>query len=130
MYGENITNHIVAEVMRGLAIQYADHFRSELGIADKSVQSITKVFESILTGCTQVYEIQHLNKNHIQIVLETFEPFGSDTPEDLRLAFFKFFSMATRVLNGRVEISRRVQTGQHGGVTEIWDLKDTGRWLW
>ena len=130
MYGENTANYIIAEVMRGLAIQYADHFRSELDIANKSVQSISQVFESILTGCTPVHTSQQLNENHVQIALETFEPFGSDAPEDLRSAFFQFFAMATRVLNGRVEISRRVQVGRHGDVVELWDLKDTGRWLW
>lgn len=130
MYGENTANYILAEVMRGLAIQYADQFRAEIGLVDKSVQSITKTFDSILTGCTQVHTSQELSENHCRIVLETFEPFGEHAPEDLRLAMFQFFAMATRVLNGRVQITRSIQVGSHGAINEVWDLKDTGKWLW
>lgn len=130
MYGENITNFIVSEVMRGLAIQYADQFRTELGLTDKSAKSIAMVFDSILKGCTQMHETSRINDNHYQITLHTFEPFGNDAPEELRMAFFNFFSMATRVLNGRVSITREVSSDSENAKKETWKIKDTGTWLW
>jgi hypothetical protein len=130
MYGENTTNYIVSEVMRGLAIQYADHFRQELRLADNSVKSVAATFEGVLTGCTQNVSCQRIDDSHYQLVLKSFEPFDTQAPENLRLAFFQFYDMATRVLNGRVRITRRVDADQQAGTIEVWDLRDTGQWLW
>lgn len=130
MYGENATNYIVSEVMRGLAIQYADQLRSGLGLPDNSVRSITETFAAILTGCTQTNTVERIEDKHFRLTVHSFEPLDNESPEDLRQAFFNFYSMATRVLNGRVQISRRVQSDSELGTYEIWDLIDTGKWIW
>lgn len=130
MYGENATNYMVSEVMRGLAIQYAEHFARELGVPDNSLQSIAATLNGILKGCTQVVETEHITDSHSRLTLRSFEPFENDTPEDLRLAFFQFYAMATRVLNGRVRIERQVKGDSQFGTYEVWDIRDTGNWLW
>jgi hypothetical protein len=130
MYGENCANYILAESMRGLAIQYIHQFRDDAEVQGSDLQSVISVIVSILRGCDQDFVIETLDQRRGRIVLKTFKPFDLTAPEELRASHFQFFQMGVRVLNGHISIQRHVELSMSGEKVEIWELQDHGKWIW
>ncbi len=130
MYGENATNYLVAEAMRGLAIQFAHELRRDVGIEGNDVASLAATLAAASHAFGQTFESVALSPSHHRLVIESFKPFDDDAPEALRAAFFEFQVMAVRMWNGRVSITRRAEDVGGDRAREVWDLEDQGRWLW
>jgi len=71
-------------------------------------------------------KLERIGNNRAAITMKTYKPFDPDAPETIRRAFFAFPEIVTRVLNGRVRITRAME----GKETEVWTLEDTGGWLY
>jgi hypothetical protein len=130
MYGENATNYLVAEAMRGLAIQFAHELRKDLGIEGNDVASLAATLTGAAIAFGQTFQSVALGPGRHRIIIDSFKPFDDDAPESLRAAFFEFQIMAVRIWNGRVSITRRAQSVGGDRAQEVWELEDHGRWIW
>ena len=124
-FGEWVTNFIVGETNRMLAVQYVHELKAMMGVEGKDVGAIATLFERLLDACYQDFSTEAPDAKRRRIVLKSFRPFGDDAPEGLRAACFQFQQMATRITNGRVRATRRRE-----GAGEVWEFEDTGRWLY
>ncbi|MFO0996072.1 MAG: hypothetical protein U1F33_05255 [Alphaproteobacteria bacterium] len=129
-YGEWVTNFLLGETMRCLAIQYVHEFQGAFGITGKDVASIAQLFAALLDACYQDFTAERIDDRRQRIVLRSFRPFDDDAPDGLRAACFQFQSMATRVLNGRIRATRRLEGVGSSKPVEIWEFEDMGRWLY
>jgi hypothetical protein len=130
LYGEKITNFIVQEAARCLAVQYAHELRADTGIEGRDVQAAAKFLGRILQACDQTFEIRKNSAKEYEIILETFKPFD-DVPSDaIRASFFQFQEMAVRLINGHLKIERCRESRAGAPHAEIWTITDTGRWRW
>ncbi|MFN0043613.1 MAG: hypothetical protein ACKVSF_10435 [Alphaproteobacteria bacterium] len=129
-YGEYVTNFIVGETARMLAVQYIHELKAMTGVAGKDVGAIASLFATVLDACYQDFTAEKISPTRHRIALRSYRPFGDDASEDLRAAFFQFQSMGTRILNGRVKATRHIESLGGAKTAEIWDFEDTGRWLY
>jgi hypothetical protein len=129
-YGIEAAAYLVAQTMRGLAIQYIHELKADQRIEGADVQAVTALFAGILAACRQNFTVESVSPTKTRILLRTYKPFDWEVPEKLRDAYFEFQRMGGRILNGRLKISRSV-TPEWGVVdSEIWEFEDTGHWLW
>lgn len=129
MYGENSACYMVSEAMRGIGIQYTSELNSLLGVSNNNLESIENMLTGLLRSCGQIFHLQRTSSKHFQIKLRTFKPFDESASDLLRSAFFAFPATAVRMMNGRVEIKRNMETID-GVPTEIWNVTNTEKWLW
>ena len=76
------------------------------------------------------YAVETLGANHRAISLRSYKPLEGDAIEEPRQAFFAFPSMCVRLMNGRVRMTRRLELDKGARDLEVWELEDTGRWLY
>jgi hypothetical protein len=129
-YGEYVTNFIAGETNRMLAVQYIHELKAMMGVEGKSVGAIAALFAALLDACYQDFARETLSPTRERIVLKSYRPFGDDAPEGLRAAFFQLQTMGTRILNGRVKATRRMEAVGGAKTAEVWEFEDTGRWLY
>jgi hypothetical protein len=125
-FGDEPTWYLVQQTCRGLAIQYAHDMGQRLGVTGTGARDVAQLLTGLLACCGQSFEHEDASATHQRIVLSSFKPFADDAPEGLRAAMFHFQAMSARVLNGQLRITRTVD----GPTREVWDIEDTGRWLW
>lgn len=129
-FGLDATAYIIAQTMRGIAIQYIHELKHDLAIEGNDVHSVAEVFAGILRACRQDFEISRVSPRHARIILKSYRPFDWELPDNLRDAQFEFQRMGTRILNGRIRVSRSF-TPSYGAIeAETWDFEDAGHWLW
>lgn len=124
MFGQQVTYYLVSQVMRGVAIQFTHEFKYEMGIEGSDAKSVAAFLYGLQRACGQ--DVQLAESRHLhRIILRTHLPFDIDASEGLRRATFEFAVMATRLINGRISLTR-VPDGQR----EVWEVRDAERWLW
>ena len=95
------------------------------------LQAVVRLFEGLLSACDQDFTSEAPSATTHRIVLRSFKPYdGSMATEAIRTAAFQFFEMAARLMNGRIAVRRRPEPSLPPADHEVWDLEDTGRWLW
>ena len=131
MFGEQVTQFILRQTMRCLAIQYTHELMLDMGVAGKDARSVSHMFARLLEACGQDFELDHVSDQKKRIVLRSFKPFDKDVAsEGIRAACFEFQIMAARLLNGRLSVTRRPEPALGVADQEVWEIEDTGRWLW
>lgn len=128
MYGLFATSFLVQETYRGMAVQYTHELKKQSGIVGNDAAAIGAFFTALLQSQAQDVHSENVSPTHSRIVLKTFLPFAPDAPDELRVAAFAFQTTATWMLNGRITITRS-RTGTSASDSEIWDIRDTGRWM-
>lgn len=129
-FGLDSTSYIVAQTMRLLAIQYIHELKADQGIEGNDLASISRLFTGLLRATRQDHELIWDGERRFRVVLCSYKPFDWETPEDLRDAMFHFQRMGTRVLNGRIRVTRESEPFPGPIESETWTFEDTGKWLW
>lgn len=131
MYGPYVTCFLYEEVMRGVAVQYTHALKEQAGVEGIDAAAITEFFGRMLESQSQDYSVERLDPTHYRILLKSFLPFADTAPERLRQASFCFQQTAAWILNGRVAVTRAaLGDGSTAPRAEVWNIKDTGRWLY
>jgi hypothetical protein len=120
--GPNRASDITAQAMRAVAIQYTHELAVDLGIAGKSFADICAFITGVLSASGQPFAATKRDGKNFVLTLDGLLPFRHPG-EELRMAYFQFFVMAVRILNGRIRVARTAES-------ETWRIEDTGRWLW
>jgi hypothetical protein len=131
MFGEVETHYIVQQTMRCLASQYIHELQADIGISETSAYGVTEIFARILKACDQEFEVNHDNTTTHRIELRSFKPFvGDEASEALRAASFHFQRVAAWILNGHLSVNRHPDSIYGDPNAEVWEIIDTGRWLY
>jgi hypothetical protein len=126
MFGSAVTNFIISQTQRCLAIQYTHELASDMGLkGTRDVTAVASFFTRLLTACGQRFETEQLNPSKFRIVMSTFKPFDNDVDDGLREAWFAFQQMSARLISPRIAVGRRYE-GEH----EIWEIEEAGHWRW
>ena len=124
LVGQHPANAVIAHAMRVIAAQYAHELAADLGIAGRTAVDIGRLFAGLLRCSGIEAELEERGAGRCEVRIPVLKPFMTP-PDELRRALFEFQATATRVLNGRVRMSReRREAG------EVWSIDDAGRWLW
>ena len=123
--GEVATLNIISQSMRLLAIQYTHELSEKLGREGNGAREVAKFFCDILSCCSQEFSLEDVSATRQRIVVNSFLPFD-EAPENFRHALFAFQEMSTKQINGNVRITRR----SNGPTQDLWEIEDTGTWLW
>lgn len=124
-YGAFATHQLVASAARMLAIQLTPELATRAGVTGKSAADITELHFRLLRATRRDPKREVVDDRTHRIEFTSYHPFTKDYPDELREAFFEFHASATRLLNGRVRITRTTEGGR-----EMWEITDTGKWLW
>jgi hypothetical protein len=126
MFGSTVTNFIISQTQRCLAIQYTHELASDMGLKGAGdVSGVASFFTRLLIACGQKFETEQLSPSRYRIVLSTFKPFDSDAYDGLREAWFAFQQMSARLISPRVAVGRRYESDH-----EVWEIEDVGHWRW
>ncbi len=126
LFGTLVAAQLVERGMRMLAVQYAADLARTVGLHGNDAGAIADLFAAILRSFKTTVEVRR-NADRISLSFTGFPPFQQTSSADIRTAFFAFFAMSCRVLNGRVSIAR--DAGGADG-PETWTLIDEKAWLW
>jgi len=124
--GEMATLGLVNQSMRLLATQYTHELSIKLGREGNSARDIAQFFSNLLTCCSREHTVEDVSSSIQRIQVCSFKPFEDDLAENLKQAFFAFEEMCTRQINGNVKIHRSAKSATE----DVWEIEDTGRWLW
>ncbi|SHI03241.1 hypothetical protein [Pollutimonas bauzanensis] len=130
MYGPYITRFLFEETMRGMAVQYTHEMKRITGVQGNDAAAITEFFARMLASQNQSFHTEQVSSTQYRIVLDSFFPFSGEVGEDMRQASFAFQKTAAWVLNGRVAVTRRAVPDTLAPQSEVWDIQDTGKWLY
>jgi len=130
MYGPFVTRFLYEETMRCMAVQYTHELKRQAGVDGKDAAAITEFFARMLASQNQEFRVERLSDTHHRIVLESFLPFSGHVSEDMRQASFSFQQTAAWMINGRVAVTRQAVPDTLAPKSEVWDIRDTGRWLY
>ena len=111
--------------MRLLAVQYTYELSEILGREGNGAREVAMFFSDILTCCSQKFTLEDISESRQRIVVDSFLPF-EEAPENFRHALFAFQEMCTKQINGNVRITRM----SNDDAQDIWEIEDTGKWLW
>jgi len=126
MFGTLVASQLIERGMRMLAVQYTADLARTAGITGTDICAISGLFAAILRSFKTKVELRQ-SPGRATLTFADFPPYGHIGSADMRTAFFAFFAMAVRVLNGRVSIAR--ETGAPHKA-ETWTLVDEKVWLW
>ena len=131
LYGEQATLYILAQVMRGVAIQYTPEIRHDLSISGCDLGACTAVLAGILEAFDQNFTVVKVDHNTARFELDSFKPFRPGEASDgIRAACFEFPTMVTRMMNGQMSLTRTPVVTYSDPGRETWILEDKERWLW
>ena len=125
-YGEKAAGYMIDQTLRVLAMQYVHEIAAETSIAGTGVADLGRLLHRLLDAREDDATLDVVDERRAAITLRSYKPFAADAPEAVRRAFFAFPEQCVRILNGRVRLNRV----REGPETEIWQLEDTGRWLY
>lgn len=124
--GENATLDLVRQTMRLLANQYTHELSEKLARKGDGARNISRFFCDLLTCCSREHTSEDISSTRQRITVTSFKPFENDLADNLKQAMFVFEERCTRQINGNVKISRTPLDSTR----EIWEIEDTGAWLW
>ena len=124
--GEVATLALINKSMRMLANQYTHELSEKLDRQGDGARDIAQFFSDLLTCCFRDHSVEDISATHQRIHVRSFKPFEDDIAENLKQAMFAFEEMCTRQINGNVKIHR----SSVSAVEDVWEIEDTGRWLW
>lgn len=124
--GEVAALSIIYQAMRLLANQYTYELSEKLNRRGDSAQDIAKFFCDLLSCCSQEFLREDISPTKQKITISSFKPFDNDAPDNLKQAIFAFAEMSTRQINGNVKIQRTAINSTQ----DVWEIEDTGSWLW
>lgn len=126
-YGEREAAWIIAQTMSVLASQYTSELAATLSVRGPGPHEAAAFFVRLLRAFGQSHEVSDSGPREVTVRLDGLKPFTGAVPERVRDAFFEFQRTASRILDGRLAVSRAADPD---GRTEWWTLRDAGRWLW
>ena len=124
--GEARALEMVSKAMRLLAIQYTHELSNTFNRSGQGSQGVAAFIGQILHCFSQDFEINESTPTQHDIILRSFHPFEADAADNLKQAFFCFFEMLTCQINGNIRITRR----SINPIEDLWEIEDTGSWLW
>lgn len=124
LFGEQTVHYLVSQVMRGVAIQFTQELKQDIGINGVDAKAVADFLYELQRASGRDVQLTESQGSH-RIRVRTQQPFDPDVADGLRAAIFEFAVMAARQINGRVSLTRVPD-----GKSEYWDVRDAGRWLW
>lgn len=115
---------LLSQVMRGVAIQYAQEMKQDIGIEGTDAKAMADFLYRLQLAGGREVQLTETNGVH-RILLSSHLPFDADVTDGIRAAIFEFAVMAARMINGRLSLTRVPE-----GRSEVWEVRDAGRWLW
>ncbi|GAB2899087.1 hypothetical protein [Paralcaligenes ginsengisoli] len=130
MYGPYTTHYLVEQTMRCMAVQYTHELKKDAAVNGNNAAAVAEFFARMLRSQNQDFQVKELSDTHIQIELASFLPFSGQVSEGLRQASFSFQTMAAWIMNGRISVTRKSSPDIFNPEREVWEIKDTGHWLY
>jgi hypothetical protein len=128
-YGERTAYDMLEQALVGLAIQFTPQLLRSHGVDGNDTETFAAFASSLLGAWQQDHEVQVVDRLHFRILVTgDLVPYAAPAAEGLRAAYFRFFEAAARMVSGRLAVSR--QAGSHEAPLEVWDIRNTGNWLW
>lgn len=128
-HGERIACYILEQALIGLAVQFTPQLLRSHTVEGNDAEAFATFMTSLLHACDQDHELQAIDRLHFRILIPgDIVPYAVPAGEGLRTAHFRFFEAAARMVSGRLAVTR--QTIVSDVPLEIWDVNDTGKWLW
>ena len=112
--------------LSAIGMQYAQILTDETGVEGRDVHAIAALLHRLLEAREDDATLETLGDTRAAITMRSYKPFEANAEECVRQAFFAFPRQITRILNGRVRITRAMEDPE----TEVWTLEDTGAWLY
>ncbi|MBM3542262.1 MAG: hypothetical protein FJX51_09455 [Alphaproteobacteria bacterium] len=128
-YGLKPAAHMMETAHSLVAVQYAHELKARMGITGNSLDDVTRFLTTMLATREDEVTVEKLGNNRTALTLKTLKPFDPDAPEELKRAYFAFPFMCARIMNGHIRFTRRTEMDKGGRTLEVWELEDTGRWL-
>lgn len=129
-YGLKPACYMIEQALSLVAVQYVNEFRARLGVAGNGIDDLTRFLTTLLTANEEEVTVETLGPNRRAITRPSFKPFDPDCGEEIRRAHFAFPAMCVRIMNGHVRMTRRTEMDKGGRTLEVWELNDTGKWLY
>lgn len=130
VYGLSQTCYMIQQSLALLAVQNLGEMRERMGHTGNGFEGVVGFLDHMLRAREDDYTVETLGANRRAISLRSYKPLEDDAIEDLRQAFFAFPSMCVRLMNGRVRMTRRMELNKGARDLEVWELEDTGHWLY
>jgi hypothetical protein len=122
--------HLVAQTMSLAAIQNVDELRARMGIAGTGLADAARFLDHLLGVRGDDYSVEMIGSSKCRIVLRSYRPLDDAAVEELRHACFAFPSTCVRLMNGHIRMTRHMEADKGARDVEVWELEDTGRWLY
>ncbi len=126
VFGEKPGAYMIELTLSAIGMQYAQILTDETGVEGRDVHAIAALLHRLLEAREDDATLETLGDTRAAITMRSYKPFEANAEECVRQAFFAFPRQITRILNGRVRITRAME----GPETEVWTLEDTGAWLY
>ena len=128
-YGERTACYMLGQALIGLAVQFTPQLMRSHAVEGNDAEAFAAFVSSLLRACDQDHELQAIDHLHFRILVPGgIVPYAALAGEGLRTAHFRFFEAAARMVNGRLAVTRRA--ADCDVPLEIWDVSNTGKWLW
>ena len=128
-YGERTASYMLEQALIGLAIQFTPQLLRSHGIDGSDAEAFVTFMTSLLRACDQDHELQVIDRLNFRILVPgDIAPYAAPAGERLRTVHFRFFEAAARMVNGHLAVTRRAV--DRDTPLEIWNVNDTGKWLW
>ena len=124
--GEVMTLNLINLSMRLLATQYTHELSEKLERNGNGARDIAAFFSNLLSCCVRDHSVEDISATKQRINVRSFKPFDDNIPDNLKQALFAFEEMSARQINGNVKIHRSAVSPTE----DVWEIEDTGRWLW
>ncbi|WP_233838920.1 hypothetical protein [Paraburkholderia sp. ZP32-5] len=129
MFGERTAAYLCETAAACVAVQFTPALCDAASVTGNDVAAVATLFTRLAVACGQSVEQRQIATGHLTLSVAGPKPFLNMPTLALREAFFQLQVVATRMLNGRIAVSR-AETGTGHDLTEVWEIRDTGRWLW
>ncbi|OFW42017.1 MAG: hypothetical protein A3J29_00540 [Acidobacteria bacterium RIFCSPLOWO2_12_FULL_67_14b] len=130
LYGLDATCLLVKQVMAMLAVQNQRRLFREMNISETGFAAALSFLRRLLSSRGDDFAVELPKQDVAVITLRSHRPFGDDLPEALREALFTFPSMCVRLLGGTILMTRCRETATGAPDHEVWEIRDTHRWLY
>ena len=130
LFGLEPACHVVAQTMSLAAIQNVDEMRARMGIGGTGLEDAVRFLDRLLGSRGDDYDIDMTGPTRCEIALRSYQPLGDAAVEDVRRACFAFPANCIRLTNGHIRMTRRMEMDKGARAVEVWQLEDTGRWLY
>jgi len=122
--------YMVDQALGMVALQYCDTLKGIYGVKGKSLDDVTKFLTTMLEHREEDFAVEGNGKRRT-FTLRGFKPFDTgEANEEIRAAHFAFPAMCVRLMNGHIRATRRTEWEKGAPANEVWELEDTGKWLY